>query len=200
MRNSKLNKMIAGCIGFAIVLGICGLFTAEYAVNRFMESFAEGLEADSLEAAKEESPSTTAPKEADVRASEPDNQTPAENEDQPQTSSKSAEAKQEKGGVRPSMPTGTVTKEQVREVQEKLTLSDKATVVSVILKNLSVSDLKQLRIIATRGLTVEEKREAKQLLLAKLSSDDYNELSALAKKYGISRGKSYDEAKQEYNS
>jgi hypothetical protein len=184
MRNRKLKKIILWCIGIVVVLGICGLFTADYAVNRVMDSFAAGMEADSG----------------------PDNQTPVGSGEQPPTPSESAEAKQEKSvnslgkptDKPTSNPTGTVTKEQAKKVREDLTVSDKATVVSVILKNLNLSDMKKLRDIAIGGLTVEEKREAKQLLLAKLSSDDYNELSALAKKYGISRGKTYDEAKQEH--
>jgi hypothetical protein len=170
MRNSKLKKIILWCFGVVVVLGISGLFTTNYAVNRVMDSFSAG--------------------------------------EQPPTPSESAEAKHEKSvnslGKPTSnptgQPTGTVTKDQARKVRENLTVSDKATVVSVILKNLNISDMKKLRDIAIGGLTVEEKREAKQLLLAKLSSDDYNELSALAKKYGISRGKTYDEAKQEHQS
>jgi hypothetical protein len=182
MRNRKLKKMIVWCFGFVVVLGIGGLLTANYAVSRVMDSFAAGLEADSGS----------------------DDQTPVLSGEQPSTPTKSAEVKQEKGvanlgkptGTVTGKPTGTVTKEQAKEVQKNLTVSDKATVVSVILKSLNVSDMKKLRDMAKGGLTVEEKREAKELLLAKLSSVDYNELSALAKKYGISRGKTYDEAKQ----
>ncbi|MCD9024072.1 hypothetical protein [Cohnella silvisoli] len=189
MRKRKLIKIIIGCIGFVVVLGISGLFTADYAVNRVMDSFAAGLEAEM----------------------ESDNNQ-VESKEQPLSiPSESVDAKQEKGNDNPSKltgtatnnsarkPTGTVTKEKVKKVKENLTVSDKATVASVILKNLSLSDLKKLRFIAKGGLTVEEKREAKQMLLTKLSPGDYNKLSALAKKYGISKGRTYDEAIQEYN-
>jgi hypothetical protein len=194
MRNRKLNIMIVGSIGIVVVLGVCGLYTVDYAVTRVIDSFAaeleadsmdaaeleadsfEGakLEADSVDAAKKESTSTTAPKET-------------------------GEAKQKKGTDSLGKPTGTVTKEQANKVRDNLTVSDKATVVSVLIKSLSLSDLKTLQMMASGGLTVEEKREAKQLLLGKLSSDKYNELSALAKKYGISRGNNYNKAKQELN-
>jgi hypothetical protein len=175
MRNRKLKFMIAGSIGIVVVLVVCGLFTVDYAVTRVMDSFTADLEADSVDAAKKVSPSTTAPKEA-------------------------SEAKQKKSDDRLSKPTGTVTKEQAIKVRDNLTVSDKAMVVSVLIKSLNLSDLKTLQMMASGGLTVEEKREAKQLLLGKLSSDKYNELSALAKKYGISRGNTYDKAKQELNS
>jgi hypothetical protein len=195
MRNRKLKIMIVGSIGIVVVLGVCGLFAVDYAATRVMDSFAaeleddsmdaakldadsfEGakLEADSVEAAKKGSTSTTAPKEA-------------------------GEAKQKKGDDSIGKPTGTVTKEQAKKVRDNLTVSDKAKVVSVLIKSLNLSDLKTLQMMASGGLTVEEKREAKQLLIGKLSSDKYNELSALAKKYGISRGKTYNEAKQELNS
>jgi hypothetical protein len=185
MRNRKLKFMIAGSIGIVVVLVVCGLFTVDYAVTRVMDSLTADLEADSVDgansetesvdAAKKVSPSTTAPKEA-------------------------SEAKQKKSDDRLSKPTGTVTKEQAIKVRDNLTVSDKAMVVSVLIKSLNLSDLKTLQMMASGGLTVEEKREAKQLLLGKLSSDKYNELSALAKKYGISRGNTYDKAKQELNS
>ncbi|WP_373230133.1 hypothetical protein [Cohnella sp.] len=173
MKNKKFNKMIVRCICLVVVLSIFGLFMVNYAVNRVIDSFAAGV---------------------------PNNQTLVESGDQPPTPSESTEAKQEKGNDSLGKPTGTVTKEKAKEVREKLTVSDKTTVVSVIIKSLSVSDMKKLQDIAKGGLTVEEKREAKELLLAQLSSDDYNELSALAKKYGISRGNTYDEAKREHNS
>jgi hypothetical protein len=194
MRYRKLRKIILWCIGTIFVLSICSLFSANYAVNRVMDSFAAGLETDSG----------------------PDNQTLIESGEKPSAPSETAKALHENGvnslgeptrkatdqptSQPTSNPTGTVTKAQAKKVRENLTVLDKATVVSVILKNLNLTDMKKLRDMANGGLTVEEKREAKQLLLAKLSSDDYNELSALAKKYGISRGKTYDEAKQEHQS
>ncbi|TFE28169.1 hypothetical protein [Cohnella luojiensis] len=194
MRDRRLKRIIMWCVCIALAIGICGVISADYAVNGVMESFAEGMETDIPEAAVKEEP-----------------RTPVVNEGQPSTpsSAESAAANPEKdvtGAEKPTEEptgqpigkrTGDVTGEKVNNVRESLTVSDKATVVSVVLKNLSLTDLKKMRSIAQGGLTVEEKREAKRMMLSKLSPEEYNKLSALAKKYGISRGKTYDEAKQE---
>jgi len=68
---------------------------------------------------------------------------------------------------------------------------------AVMLKRLSPSDIKTLQQLASGGLTVEKKKEAKELILQKLTEDEYNELIAIAKKYGLSQGKSYEESLKE---
>jgi len=82
-------------------------------------------------------------------------------------------------------------------VQDEISAKDKALVTSVLLKKLSPSDISLFMKLAGGGMTVEEKREAKKILLNKLTEEEYNELVAIAAKYGLSQGKSYAESKKQ---
>lgn len=191
MRNGKSLKVIRWCLGIVVGLAVCGLFAADYTVDRVMESFASAPEAASSETVLQEMTAAPAPQEtieAAGQAGAHANGLKDESAQQSQVPSLP---------VSSAKPTGTVTKQQVNEVQEKLTAADKAQIISIMTKSLSMDILEKLWNLAKGGLTVEEKREAKEVLLSMLSSEDYNVLSALAKKYGISRGKTYEEAMQE---
>ncbi|MNP13930.1 hypothetical protein D3C76_1062320 [compost metagenome] len=96
-------------------------------------------------------------------------------------------------------PTGAITKQKVEQVQESLTAADKAKIITIMTHSLNRANSQKLWEMAKGGLSLEEKQEAKELLLVMLSPEDYNELSSLAKKYGISKGKTYDEAQLELN-
>jgi len=90
-----------------------------------------------------------------------------------------------------------ISVEKAEEVKESISFSEKTKVMAVMLKRLSPSDIKTLQQLASGGLTVEKKKEAKELILQKLTEDEYNELIAIAKKYGLSQGKSYEESLKE---
>ncbi|MNI53589.1 hypothetical protein D3C73_1084340 [compost metagenome] len=64
---------------------------------------------------------------------------------------------------------------------------------AIVMGQLSLSDIKRLQELAKGGLTIEEKREARSIILGKVSEEQYNELSQVAKKYGVSQGKSRDQ-------
>ncbi|MNY81848.1 hypothetical protein D3C86_2236360 [compost metagenome] len=51
--------------------------------------------------------------------------------------------------------------------------------------------------MAKGGLTIDEKREARSIILGKVSEEQYNELSQVAKKYGVSQGKTRDQTLKE---
>jgi len=87
--------------------------------------------------------------------------------------------------------------DKAEDVKENISFSEKTKVMSVMLKRLSVSDIKTLQELASGGLSVEKKREAKAIILEKLSEDEYNELIEIAKKYGLSQGKSYEDSQKE---
>ena len=78
-----------------------------------------------------------------------------------------------------------------------MTTKEKAQVTSVLLKKLSPNDIATFMKMAGDGLTVEEKREAKKVFLQKLTEEEYNQLIAIAAKYGLSQGKSYQESQKE---
>ncbi|MGG1312896.1 hypothetical protein [Cohnella laeviribosi] len=90
-----------------------------------------------------------------------------------------------------------ISVDKAEEVKESISFSEKTKVMAVMLKRLSPSDIKTLQQLASGGLTVEKKKEAKELILKKLTEDEYNELIAIAKKYGLSQGKSYEESLKE---
>ena len=86
-----------------------------------------------------------------------------------------------------------ISTDKAKEVQESVTISDKANVAAIVAKQLSVSDIKRLQELAQGGLTNEEKREARSIILGKVSEEQYNELAQIAKKYGVSQGKTRDQ-------
>ncbi|MNR68230.1 hypothetical protein D3C85_1926620 [compost metagenome] len=45
--------------------------------------------------------------------------------------------------------------------------------------------------MAGNGLSVDEKKKAKDIILQKLTEDEYNQLIGIAAKYGLSQGKKY---------
>lgn len=96
------------------------------------------------------------------------------------------------GGYSPEVST-----DKAKEVEENISIKDKAKVVSTLMGSLSASDISALQKLASGGLSVEEKKEARDLLLEKLTEDQYNDLIGIAAKHGLSQGKSYSEVKGE---
>jgi hypothetical protein len=90
-----------------------------------------------------------------------------------------------------------ISVEKAENVKENISFAEKAKVMSVMLKRLSASDIKTLQQLASGGLSVEKKREAKEIILKKLTEEEYDELIAIAKKYGLSQGKSYEDSQKE---
>ncbi|PZE20478.1 hypothetical protein [Paenibacillus xerothermodurans] len=90
-----------------------------------------------------------------------------------------------------------ITPDKAEKVQESITGSEKAQVTSILLKKLSVSELELFVKMAGDGLSVEEKKEAKKVILQKLTEDEYNQLISIAAKYGLSQGKNYDESQKQ---
>lgn len=82
-----------------------------------------------------------------------------------------------------------VSADKAKHIQENVTVKEKADVASIVMGQLSMSDIKRLQELASGGLTIEEKREARSIILGKVSEEQYNELSQIAKKYGVSEGK-----------
>lgn len=82
-----------------------------------------------------------------------------------------------------------ITPDKAKQVQESITLKEKTKVTTVLLKRLGTGDISNLIKMAGNGVSVAEKKQAKSLLLEKLTEAEYNELIAIAKKYGLSQGK-----------
>jgi len=90
-----------------------------------------------------------------------------------------------------------ISADQAINVKEGISLSEKLTVTSILLKRLSADDIQLFSDMASGGLTLEEKKKAKKLILDKLSEEEYDELIAIASKYGLSKGKRYKDSLKE---
>lgn len=87
-----------------------------------------------------------------------------------------------------------ISSDKAEQVQEEVTAQEKAFVMTTILKKFSPEEMNLFMRLASGGLSVEEKKEAKKIFLQKLSEEEYNKLIAIASKYGLSQGKSYQDS------
>ena len=90
-----------------------------------------------------------------------------------------------------------ISQDKAKFVEEEITTKEKAKVVSILIGKLSPSEVALFLKMAGDGLTVDEKKEAKKLILKKLTENEYNELISIAAKYGLSQGKDYQESLNE---
>jgi hypothetical protein len=195
--NRKLLKVIVGCIGMVLILGIIGIFIANYAVVKVLDMLSSESEVTTVATVQDEvrdTPPRQVKNMEDSSVPEPPN---LETQDKAKVQEVENVQQNDRTKDNSSLPTGNVTKQRVKQVQESLTTVDKAKIISIMSKSLTRKNSEKLWDMSKGGLSIEEKQEAKELLLGMLTSDDYNALSTLAKKYGISKGKTYNEAKQE---
>lgn len=190
MRKNKWKKVLIWALSIIVILGIGGLFAANYAADKLLSSLAESLESDLLE----EGMAAIAP--------DPDPSSDAGNSfsegtepsDKPQSGTEGTDKGNNSGdeGYK-----ADISVEKAKEVQEKITVAEKAKLTAVFLKQLSMEDIKTLQALASGGLTVEKKKQARSLILEKLTPEQYDDLIQIAKKYGLSQGKSYNDVKKQ---
>lgn len=94
-------------------------------------------------------------------------------------------------------PQAAVPPEDVATAAHKATVKDRLAIGKVLLNHWDAADLKAMSGKLKGGLTVAEKRELKQEVMAKLTPEEYDKLAAIAKKLGLSRGKSYADSIRE---
>lgn len=90
-----------------------------------------------------------------------------------------------------------VSVDKAKKVEETMTLSEQLKVVNILVKRLTTNDIQQIANLMQDGLNVDEKRQAKHIILERLSEEEYNDLIQIAVKYGLSQGKSYQESLEE---
>ena len=205
----KWKKVLIWTLSVVVVLGVGGLFAANYAVDKLMNSMAGGFEiedtADNVAQGEMVEPVVAS---GDVGAdlssptvTESPSSTPLTDLSSNNDSTQGSEmANNTTKPVATPVPTPEVTdgiahisNDKAKEVQDNVSIKDKANVASIVAQQLSVSDIKRLQELAKGGLTNEEKREARSIILGKVSEEQYNELSQIAKKYGVSQGKTRDQ-------
>lgn len=211
----RWKKVVLWVASILIVFAIGGAFAANYAVDKMLGSMS-GLSIEVLENTGDEGTSNS----GNPDVSQDDNgsneviagDTPVSNDstssnegntqgegstgtvvtDPNSNENQSSEGNSNAGGYDPS-----VTTDKAKELEEKVTLGEKAKVVSILTKRLSASDISTMQSLASGGLSGEEKKQARTLMLEKLTEDEYNELVAIAAKYGLSQGRSYAEVSNE---
>ncbi|KGE18331.1 hypothetical protein [Paenibacillus wynnii] len=199
MFNKRWKRVLLWVLSAIIVLGVGGLFAANYAVDKLMNSMVGSFDVESentvdnqVEGIEPIVPtSTTAP----TASTEDGNNVQADSsQDKPETTATatptttSATGESSNNGY-----TAQVSTDKAKEIQKNVTVKEKADVVSIVLSQLSVSDINHLKELASGGLSVDEKREARSIILGKVSEQQYNELAQIAKKYGVSQGKTRDQ-------
>ncbi|WP_169087675.1 hypothetical protein [Paenibacillus sp. PL91] len=205
MRKKKWKKILIWVASIVVILGVGGLFAANYAVDKLISTLAADLESDLL---NEEvvAPETKTEQETD-QTEQDDSKSSVDTDGAVTGSTDKVEKPSEDGSSttgngsndtkKEEKPkdgyNGEVTIDKAKDLQEKITVSEKAQVSSVLLKELSVSDIKELQALASGGMSLEEKKQARSIILEKLSPEQYDELIQVAKKYGMSQGKTYDQ-------
>lgn len=230
MFNKSWKKILLWSLSVLVVLGVAGLFAANYAVDKLMSSMAGGLELEleeslivgeqveevvpeptpvneNVEPTKTNKPNKTVVDPA-IEATpqfEVNNQPNASHNEAvnseaqatpvaiPPTNQKSSTSTEDKPRTSMDGYTAQVSADKAKNIQENVTVKEKADVASIVMGQLSISDIKRLQDLASGGLTIDEKREARSIILGKVSEEQYNELSQIAKKYGVSQGKTRDQ-------
>jgi len=219
----KWQKVSIWIVSIVIVLVVGGIFAANYAVDKVLNSMVgmsvdDLLEEETSDASSNDSPSKASPStsgestggsnstdesEGNINSGSKNStnvdSTTNNSDDQ---ASNSTGTQSGSNGAGQSGTSGSdgytaeITPDKAKDVEENVTVSEKAKVVSILMGSLSADDISALQKLAGGGLTVEEKREAKKLLLSKLTEDQYDELIAIAAKHGLSQGNSYAESKK----
>ncbi|MHA7966137.1 hypothetical protein ACX93W_18590 [Paenibacillus sp. CAU 1782] len=202
----RWKKVLLWLTGILVVVVISGLLAANYAMDKMLAQLSNSLEdellADTLLETNEPvlvDKNDTQQNQDEVNQLSPDNNDEEINQSDdheeiqdPQTTKPSSEPS--KGSTEYS---AEVSVDKAKDVQEKITVGEKAKLATVFLKELSADDIKYLQELASGGLSIDEKKAARTLILERLSPEQYDELIQIAKKYGMSQGKSYEEVSKE---
>ncbi|WP_410514273.1 hypothetical protein PaeBR_07685 [Paenibacillus sp. BR2-3] len=210
MFNKRWKRVLLWILSAIVVLSVGGLFAANYAVDKLMNSMAGGfeLESDKTDNGSQEEgtvptvtvvvPTATsspapAPTEGGENIQAEVSQEKAETTTGEQTASATSEPTSTPSTSSNKGYTAQISTDKAKEIQGSVTVKEKADVASIVLGQLSVADIKRLQELANGGLSIEEKREARSIVLGKVSEEQYNELSQIAKKYGVSRGLTHEQ-------
>jgi len=202
-----MKKVLIWTASILLVLAIGGAFAANYAVNKVIKSMSgmdlSGLVETTQDDSNNEGSSgsdngSQSPTDASTKEGQAGNNSGETTSEGNEASgdSDSATNNDTKETEKPGY-TAEVSVDKAKEIEENISLKDKAKVISTLMGSLSASDMATLQQLASGGLTVEKKKEAKKLLLEKLTEEQYNDLVAIAAKHGVSQGKKYNEVKDE---
>lgn len=212
IKKRKWKKWLGWLAALLIVIAVGAYFAMDYAVDRMLRSISAGLDTEAVfqPGGKDISPDRTSDPATETPTPEdkgeavavpdpssgPDSGGASDSVSGQPPSSGDKETKEEAAADKGKYQ-ANITPDKASKAQEQITLQDKTKVTSVLLKRLGASDIKTLMDLASGGMSLEEKREAKKLILEKLSEEEYDELIAIAAKLGLSQGKSYEDSLKE---
>jgi cytoskeletal protein RodZ len=220
------RKWISWLLGIIVVVGVGSIMVVNYAVDYVLGSLAtpteiqtntgthsESVSAETPSVDKEESATMVETKEPEsnqthesvVTAPPPankpqktSNSTTEEKAAPDTTTNEKAAPKTTTTQEKPQGHSAYISPSMAEQVQEEITVKEKAKVARTILAKFSPSDLQYFIQLAQGGITTDEKKEAKRVFLEKLTEAEYNELIAIAVKYGLSSGRDYHETQADY--
>lgn len=219
----KIKKWMLWSVGGLVVVLLIGIFSLNAISNyvlRSMVSSAKGIEKTSevlnmnktLEGSKSQQDSKPvdavevikpiAPQELEeiIKPNESQAEPPSSSKPSPKPEASSTAPKVDS---KPQQPPAKDTKltyqaevspEKAQKVEESITLADKAKVMAVMLRKLDADEISMFMKMASNGMSIDEKVEAKKMILKKLTEEEYNQLISVASKYGLSQGKPYKES------
>ncbi|MFS0725657.1 hypothetical protein [Paenibacillus sp. 1P07SE] len=226
-KKKRWPKILLWTLSIVVILGAGGLFAANYAIDKFLAQMASELDMGDLTANAGSESEQPGGSEADPvggdgaigDAAQPDSGSTeggtggspgsgdgdlaaggTEGSSDPGTAGSGGESTPAGGGTSDEDLDGysaEITPDKAQHVQDSVTIGDKSKVAAIVLSQLSMEDIKRLQELSSGGLTVEEKREAKKLILEKFSPEQYDEVIEVAQRYGLSQGKNYEESQKE---
>jgi len=211
-QSSWKRILLWSSLGLAIIL-IASVFVMDYAVDKVLRSMSgmdtilsEDVADDSVDVSPSAKTNVDVTEVADTPSSKEDtsgDEIPTEaasntNEAvNPKSSDSSEPSPQPDQTTTGTTYKAEISTERAKALEEDASLAEKATVASLLMKNLSAGDIKLLTSLASGGLNLEEKKAARTLILEKFTEEEYNELISIAAKFGVSQGKQYDEVIKE---
>ncbi|WP_217596258.1 hypothetical protein [Cohnella sp. GbtcB17] len=218
-KKNRLKKWLIGIGCFLVLLLAGAYFGINYAADKVMDKLSDSILESAISSPISTNvdagePSSSAPATS-ASSSAPAQDTQQVNADQPDsngtdkagtgkassssaTKTNSDDTSSESSSKEPDFSySAEVSIDKAVAVKEDITFAEKTKLMTIMLKRLNATDIKALSDLAGGGLSVEKKKEAKKLILEKLSENEYDELIKIAQKYGLSQGKSYEDSKQE---
>lgn len=194
-KKKRWPKVLLWTLSIVVVLGVGGLFAANYAIDKFLEQMVAEIDMGEIVA-------DTGGTEPAGGGGQGEGTTPGEGATGGDNTGGGTPATED-GGTAPAGGDASgedldgysaeITPDKAQHVQESVTLGDKSKVLSILMGQLSMDDIKKLQELASGGLSVEEKKEARALMLQKLTPEQYDEIIEIATKHGLSTGKRYEE-------
>jgi hypothetical protein len=219
------RKWMIWLLGIVVVLGVGSIMVVNYAVDYVLGSLAtpteiqtntsthsESVSSETPSVDKEESATMVETKETESNqthesvvttpppANKPQKTSNSTTEEKaaPKTTTNEKAAPKTTTQEKPKGHSAYISPSKAEQVQEEITVKEKAKVARTILAKFSPSDLQYFIQLTQGGVTTDEKKEAKRVFLEKLTEAEYNELIAIAAKYGLSSGRDYHETQADY--